>query len=628
MDKKTILAIVLVVIVITVSMTIQTMFFSPNTADTTANTATTATPTADVTTDGTQSTESSINEEEVKAIAVSTTNNSTEQFVFETDLYTITFDPVGASISSLMLKEHAAADGERVDMIFRGENDNNAFLMYWGDDTTNPILDAFSYTVDGQKVIFSNSYKDANGKSFTIVKTFEFKDGEYLFGVTVDILGDGDFGGLNTNGYAYTLAYEPQVGPAFTQMKNSAYDYRRVHVDMYKNNGKLKKSTVKFSNGTYQTTNQLQWISVTSKYFTVVALPEDNTLSYKYSAKQSTDGDIAQSDSLYVSRPATSGSTEDTIYFYAGPQLKAYLTSYYSGMDNSWGLRNTNLDDAMEAGSMFSWLENILKWCLNMLYKIIPNYGVGIILLTIIIKILLWPLTKKSTASTAKMAALQPQLKELQEKYKDNPQKLNQETAALYKEAGASPMGGCLPMLLQFPILIAMYGLLNKHFELRGAMFIPGWITDLSVPETIATLGFNLPFLGNEIHLLPILYTVSMIFSMKITQAQQGGSNQQGKGMTAFMTYGMPILFFFILYSAPSGLLLYWSAQNVLSMAQQFYTNAKTKKDPDAFVSKKKKQQAEDSKVPEAVRKYQEKLKRLEEEKARQQKEAAKNKKK
>ncbi len=627
MDKKTILAVVLVVIVITISMTIQSMFFSPQPAETTATTTTEATYTAEekqVTAETTQT----VNSENISAVVASTNNNSTEKFMFETNLYQITFDPVGASISSLMLKEHEAADGERVDMIFKGETDNNAFLLYWGDDTKNPILDAFAYTIDGQKVIFSNSYKDANGKSFTIVKTFEFKDDEYLFAVTVDVVGDGEFAGLNTNGYAYTLAYEPQVGPSFTQMKNSAYDYRRVYIDAFKNNGKLKKSTIKFSNGVYQTTSQLQWISVTSKYFTVVALPEDNTLSYKYTAKQSTDGEIAQSNSYYLSRPATGSNSEDTIYFYAGPQLKTYLNSYYSGMDNDWGLKNTNLDDAMEAGSMFTWLENILKWCLNVLYKVVPNYGVGIILLTLIIKVLLWPLSKKSLASTAKMSALQPKMKELQEKYKDNPQKLNQETAALYKEAGASPMGGCLPMLLQFPILIAMYGLLNKHFELRGAMFIPGWITDLSVPETVATLGFNIPFIGNEIHLLPIFYTASMIFSMKITQAQQGAAGQQGKGMTTFMTYVMPILFFFILYSAPSGLLLYWSVQNVLSMVQQFYTNAKTKKDPNAFVSKKKQKQNEDAKVPEAVRKYQEKLKRLEEEKARQQKEAAKQNKK
>ena len=177
-----------------------------------------------------------------------------------------------------------------------------------------------------------------------------------------------------------------------------------------------------------------------------------------------------------------------------------------------------------------------------------------------------------------------------------------------------------LPMLLQFPILIAMYGLLNRHFELRGAMFIPGWIPDLSVPETIVTLGFNLPLLGNEIHLLPILYTVSMIFSMKITQAQNTSANGQGKGMQFFMMYGMPILFFFILYSAPSGLLLYWMAQNLLSMGQQFYTNNKLKKDPHAFDKKG----VNEEKVPEAVRRYQERLKKLEEAQAA----AKKNKKK
>ena len=175
-------------------------------------------------------------------------------------------------------------------------------------------------------------------------------------------------------------------------------------------------------------------------------------------------------------------------------------------------------------------------------------------------------------------------------------------------------------MLLQFPILIAMYGLLNKHFELRGAMFIAGWIPDLSVPETIFTLGFNLPFLGNEIHLLPILYTVSMIFSMKYTQSSQNQSAGQGKGLMWFMTYGMPIIFFFILYSAPSGLLLYWSTQNLLSMIQQFYTNHKLKKNPDALAPKA----VPAKKEPEAVRRYQEKLRKLEEERAKQ----AKNKKK
>ena len=603
MDKKTILAVILITIVITVSMVIQGTMFSNNT--TTENTTSTEQTVA-------ESTSSTATAEAAKTTAVvpSSLNKSTEKFLIETDLYVIEFDPVGASISSLMLKEHADADGEHVDLVFRGANDHNAFLMYWGDDFKTPVLDTFSYAVEGEKVIFTNDYTASNGAKFTVIKTFEFKDGEYLFAVTVDIVGDEKFAGLSGD-YAYSLAYEPQVGPAFTQMKNNAYDYRRVYIDAYNNKGKLKKSQAKISNGEFYTTSQLQWMSVTGKYFMVVALPEDNTQHYKYTALRSSTDDVVQTDSLYISVPSTSGSSSNTIYYYVGPQLKKYLGSYYSGMDNAWGLRATNLDAAMESGSMFGWLENILKWALNLLYKLIPNYGIGIILLTIIIKIILWPLSKKAAASTAKMSALQPRQKELQEKYKDNPQKLNQEMAALYKEAGASPLGGCLPMLIQFPILIAMYGLLNKHFELRGAMFIPGWIPDLSVPETIATLGFNLPLLGNEIHLLPILYTVSMIFSMKITQTQS--SSAQGGGMMKFMTYGMPIIFFFILYSAPSGLLLYWSAQNALSMIQQVYTNKKFQNNPSSLDKPK----ASEEKVPEAVRRYQEKLKRLEEEKAK-----------
>ena len=606
MDGKSILAVVLCVIVIFVGMFVQTTFFSTTTTttDTTAQTQTT------------EETEEQTAKTVITALA---DNNSTETFTYETDIFEITFDPVGASIKSLVMKDHANADGQHVDLVFKGESDHNAFLMYWGDDLTTPILDTYAYTVEGSKVVFTHDYKDEKGNVFTVKKTFEFKDSDYLFAVSVDIVGDSSFEGVSNGDYAYTIAYEPQVGPSFTQMKNNNYDYRRVYTNEYKDNGKTKKRTVSLSSGSYSTTSNLKWISLTSKYFTVIAAPESN-VAYKYTAKQSTDGDIAQSNSIYLSRPSTDASSSDTVYFYCGPQLKKYLGSYYSGTDNEWGLKGLNLDDAMESGSWLGWLETILKWMLNILYKIIPNYGVGIILLTIILKLLLWPLSKKSTESTAKMSALNPQLEELRVKYKDNPQKLNQETADLYKQEGINPMGGCLPLLIQFPILIAFYGLLNKHFELRGAMFIPGWITDLSAPETIFTLGFNIPLLGSEIHLLPIIYTVSMILSMKMANGQSKNS-AQGGGTMVFMTYGMPILFFFILYSAPSGLLLYWTVSNILSIGQQIYVNKVVKNRPPKEVKK-------EEKVPEAVRKYQEKLKKLEEEKAKAAKEATKNAKK
>jgi YidC/Oxa1 family membrane protein insertase len=163
-------------------------------------------------------------------------------------------------------------------------------------------------------------------------------------------------------------------------------------------------------------------------------------------------------------------------------------------------------------------------------------------------------------------------MQEIREKFKDNPNKMNAEIAQLYKREKINPMGGCLPMLLQFPVFIALYGLLNKHFELRGAVFIPGWITDLSLPESIYTLPFSIPFLGSEIRLLPLLYIASMIFSMKQSQASTAG-NAQAQSMNKMMIYFMPVMLFFVLYNAPSGLILYWAVMNIFTIIQQKVTN-------------------------------------------------------
>ena len=160
-------------------------------------------------------------------------------------------------------------------------------------------------------------------------------------------------------------------------------------------------------------------------------------------------------------------------------------------------------------------------------------------------------------------------MQELQEKYRDQPEKLNMEMSKLYKETGYNPLSGCLPLLIQFPLIFAMYNLFNNYFEFRGAMFIPGWIPDLSVGDNIP-LPVTLPVVGNQIHILPVIYLVSQLFFGKITQAgATGGNSTQMK----IMMYGMPIFFFFIFYNAPAGLLLYWTVSNVLQLFQQMIIN-------------------------------------------------------
>ena len=181
-------------------------------------------------------------------------------------------------------------------------------------------------------------------------------------------------------------------------------------------------------------------------------------------------------------------------------------------------------------------------------------------------------------------------MNEIKEKYPNNQQKQNAEIQKLYQEYGISPMSGCTPILLQFlqfPILFVFYGLLNRHFELRGAMFIPGWINDLSIPETVATLPFRLPLLGNQIHILPFLYVATTVLTMLYTQKSNGmdGSKQAGGW---FLTWGMPVMFLFILYSAPSGLFVYWVTQGLLGALQQYVMNIKKKKQGPVTLTKVK----------------------------------------
>jgi YidC/Oxa1 family membrane protein insertase len=148
---------------------------------------------------------------------------------------------------------------------------------------------------------------------------------------------------------------------------------------------------------------------------------------------------------------------------------------------------------------------------------------------------------------------------------------MQMEVAEFYKKEGYNPLAGCLPLLLQFPIFIAMYNLFNNHFDLRGAMFIPGWIPDLSLPESVFNFSpVRLPLLGwSDIRLLPFIYVGSQLLFGKVTQTP----DQQGNAQMKMMFYAMPIIFFFVLYNVPSGLLLYWIMSNILSLGQQIIIN-------------------------------------------------------
>ena len=562
MDRNTIIAVILCVIVITVGMAYQQTLLSNEFVETETTEVTENIP--------------------VPVLASSSfsplgSDGDSSAFNISSGSLDITFNPKGGTIESIYDKNND------VNLILTEDGDNNAFMLYWGKDKSSPIDDVFDYSVETKEiqgknenitqVAFSRSYKEeTTGTEFVVEKKFAVPENdEYMIQMAVSLYTkDGSPIPINIDSQMYTVSVGSQVGPEF-QSLNGNYDYRRVY---YRLADKNSRKTV--NSGNFTSSDSMGWAGVVGKYFAFLLIPETQNVVTLTEAVQTTGETIPQKNTIYMSRAASGESkTTDVYSFYCGPQLSSTLGIYDNAKDNIFGLSNHHLKKALDV-SWLSWLENILKVLLEVFYFLIPNYGVAIILLTILTKALLIPLSKKGTESTAKMSALQPKLQELQTKYKDDPEALNNAMAKLYKEEGINPMGSCWPMLIQFPIFIGLYGLLNKDFSLRGAMFIPGWITDLSIPETIFTLPFNIPFLGAQIHLLPILYTASMIFSMKITQSATSGQAAGSKGMTWFMTYGMSIMFFFILYNAPSGLLVYWTMSNLLAILQQVYTNKKT----------------------------------------------------
>ena len=224
-----------------------------------------------------------------------------------------------------------------------------------------------------------------------------------------------------------------------------------------------------------------------------------------------------------------------------------------------------NLDQIMNFGWAF--IRPISKgvhWFLLFLYKYIPNYGYVLLVFSVAVKILVYPLTKKSYVSTKKMQAVQPMLSDLREKYKNDQRKFAQAQMSLFKEHGVNPLSGCIPILLQMPLLFALFTVFRSSIELRGAPFIL-WIKDLSRPDAVFDLGINVPLYGSQVAILPILMGVTMFIQMKSTPTPQSGAQQK------YMMYFMNGFFVLIFNQFPSGLVLYYTLFNVLTVLQQKY---------------------------------------------------------
>ena len=498
-------------------------------------------------------------------------SSSEETFTVKTDKAEVVLTNRGGDIISYKLVEHQDMDtGTGVQISDNVNPKNRTLALALGTADNKIIDDLFSVEkIDDYTYLFKKNFKYM-GRNFTLGKRYTFKPGEYVFKLDI-LIHSNDNKGLDFDGASYTIRTSPQIGPHFNPKQNR-YENRQFLAF----NGSKTKKIILNSNQFKRYDKDFTWSGIAGKYFVELVIPTaKESLNAGFYSSAVEVNDYANAQAMYERKAFSGSDIQDSYYMYFGPRNEKELKRYNVSENNAWGLSGYRVNQALQTYDWLKWLETILKFVLEMLYKVVHNWGVAIIIMTILIKLLLFPLSKKQSMGTLKMQELQPKMQAIQAKYKDDQQKMQIETQKLYQQAGYNPASGCLPMLATFLIVIAMYDLFNNYFEFRGAMFIPHWIPDLSTGDSVYTIKkFSIPLLGNQIRILPVVYVASQLLFGKITQ--NGGMNAAGGQSAAtmkFMTYGMPIMFFFLFYNAPAGLILYWTLSNFIQMGQQIVIN-------------------------------------------------------
>jgi YidC/Oxa1 family membrane protein insertase len=467
--------------------------------------------------------------------------------VLETPLVEATFTTLGARLKSLKLKEFPYKKGGVVDLVAQYDQGDHELPLSMtldedvGGDVVNRVN--FECRQDGDSLTFERALP--NG--VFVSKEVRFKRDTYDIGLTIRIENRQEtavYVGEDEEP-SYTLWW----GPGIETTESDRYNRTLVAA---MNEGKFLHRARGGFRGvkSVETYRQLSWLGLKSRYFVVLVVPLQEAPSIgRVVPVGTTDlGIELRADSFRLDPGETARNEYD---IYAGPQNMTLLKE-----------AGHELERAVNFGAFDGFSKVMLK-VLKLCYRVVPNYGLGIILLTILVRVVMYPLTRKSMESMKKMQELQPEIAKLREKYKDNPQELNKRTMQFYKERGVNPMGGCLPMMIQMPIWIALFGMLRGAIELRGAPFF-AWIDDLSEADTVTTLPFNLPFFGDELHVLPLLMAAAMFMQQKLSSPTAGAQTEQQK----MMMFMFPVMFGFLFYHMPSGLCLYILVSTLLYFGQ------------------------------------------------------------
>ena len=471
----------------------------------------------------------------------------------DTPFYQVQLSEEGGGINSFILKkyrEKVAKDSPLQELIPQKDSIATVLLGFAGKSLPGLNNAVFSAGLNADTVNIQDAAQEItfaweSDEGVVVEKTYKFSPDSYLIELDVTIKNGSD------------RSIQDKL---FIALKSAAPTDKRMYGFEGPSaliNEKLEEVKIKdiAEKSTY--TGKVTWIAVQDRYFMMSVIPdqveeeagmrlflkEDDLLEAQY---LNPAGDI---------RPGTQHTYQYSLFF--GPKSMNILKN--AGHD---------LGKALNFG-WFTVLAKPCVWLMNRLYSVIPNYGIAIIILTLLIKIVLWPLGSKSYKSMSEMKKIQPLMKEIREKHKSDKKKMNEEVMGLYRTYKINPLGGCLPMVVQLPVFFALYRMLYQSIELRHAPFFL-WIDDLSAPDRLFHFNFSIPFMEPP-YGIPVL-TIIMGATMLL---QQKMSPPMGDPTQAKMMMFMPLIFTFIFINFSSGLVLYWLVNNILSISQQYYIQKK-----------------------------------------------------